>query len=100
MPTAEDVRQSSPFFRRLSEVDLERLASIAITKVYEKGETVFSEGDSPAYLHTLASGPAGTPGRHHLDEETQALRAHRRSRKFRAHGARACRRAAPQSAAP
>ncbi len=56
MPTAEDVRQSSPFFRRLSEVDLERLASIAVAKTYEKGEIVFSEGDEPAYLHTIASG--------------------------------------------
>jgi CRP-like cAMP-binding protein len=56
MPTAEDVRQSSPFFRRLSEVDLARLASIAVSKRYEKGEIVFSEGEHPAYLHTIASG--------------------------------------------
>jgi CRP/FNR family transcriptional regulator len=56
MPTAEDVRQSSPFFRRLSEVDLERLASIAVSRTYEKGEVVFSEGDQPAYLHTIARG--------------------------------------------
>ena len=56
MPTAEDVRRSSPFFRRLAEEDLERLASIAVTRNYEKGETLFSEGDVPAYLHTISSG--------------------------------------------
>ncbi len=56
MVTAEDVRQSSPFFRRLSEVDLERLAGIAVSRTYEKGDVVFSEGDAPAYLHTIARG--------------------------------------------
>lgn len=56
MVTADDVRQSSPYFRRLSTVDLERLASIAVSKTYERGEVVFSEGDEPAYLHTIAVG--------------------------------------------
>ena len=56
MVTAEDVRQSSPFFRRLSEVDLERLAGIAVSRTYKKGDVVFSEGDAPTYLHTIARG--------------------------------------------
>lgn len=56
MPTAEDVRNSSPFFRRLSLEDLQRLAEIAISQTWEKGETVFSEGDDPTYLHTISSG--------------------------------------------
>jgi CRP-like cAMP-binding protein len=56
MPTAEDVRQSSPFFRRLSDVDLERLAGIAVSRTYDKGDVVFSEGDAPTYLHTISSG--------------------------------------------
>lgn len=56
MVTAADVRESSPFFRRLSEVDLERLASIAVSRTYEKGDVVFSEGDAPTYLHAIASG--------------------------------------------
>jgi CRP-like cAMP-binding protein len=56
MARAADVRESSPFFRRLSEVDLARLASIAVSRTYEKGEVVFSEGDAPAYLHTIANG--------------------------------------------
>jgi CRP/FNR family transcriptional regulator len=56
MVTPEDVRQSSPFFRRLSPVDLERLASIAVSKTFERGGVVFAEGDAPAYLHTIASG--------------------------------------------
>ena len=56
MITAAAVGESSPFFRRLSEVDLARLASIAVSRTYEKGEVVFSEGDAPAYLHTIANG--------------------------------------------
>jgi CRP/FNR family transcriptional regulator len=56
MVAAADVRESSPFFRRLAEVDLERLAAIAVARGYEKGDVVFSEGDAPAYLHTIVSG--------------------------------------------
>jgi len=56
MVTAEDVRRSSPYFRRLSQVDLERLAGIAVSRTYDRGEVVFSEGDEPAYLHTIAEG--------------------------------------------
>jgi CRP-like cAMP-binding protein len=56
MVTAGDVRQSSPYFRRLSRVDLERLAGIAVARTYDKGDVVFSEGDEPAYLHTIAEG--------------------------------------------
>jgi CRP-like cAMP-binding protein len=56
MPTADDVRRSSPFFRRLSEDDLERLAGIAVSRTYEKGDVIFAEGDAPAYVHTITSG--------------------------------------------
>jgi CRP-like cAMP-binding protein len=56
MVTAQQVRESSPFFRRLSWEDLERLAGIAIARTYEKGDVVFSEGDEPHFLHTIASG--------------------------------------------
>jgi CRP-like cAMP-binding protein len=56
MVTAADVRESSPFFRRLSVTDLERLAAIAVSRSYDRGDVVFSEGDTPAYLHTIASG--------------------------------------------
>jgi len=56
MVTPDQVRESSPFFRRLSWEDLERIAGIAIAKTYEKGDLVFSEGDQPAFLHTIASG--------------------------------------------
>jgi len=56
MVTAEQVRESSPFFRRLSQEDLERLAGIAVAKTYEKGDLIFSEGDEPHFLHTIASG--------------------------------------------
>jgi CRP/FNR family transcriptional regulator len=56
MITAAEVRESSPFFRRLSEVDLERLAAIAISRAYDRGDVVFSEGDAPTYLHSIASG--------------------------------------------
>jgi len=43
MVTAGDVRQSSPFFRRLSDVDLERLPRIAVSRTYEKGDVVLTE---------------------------------------------------------
>jgi CRP-like cAMP-binding protein len=56
MVTAQQVRESSPFFRRLSWEDLERLAGIAIARTYDKGDVVFSEGDEPHFLHTIASG--------------------------------------------
>jgi CRP-like cAMP-binding protein len=56
MVSADDVRRSRPFFRRLAPEDLGRLASIAVSRTYEKGDVVFSEGDAPAYLHTIASG--------------------------------------------
>ena len=56
MPTAEDVRRSSPYFRHLSQENLERLASIAVSRSYHKGEILFSEGEVPTYLHTISSG--------------------------------------------
>jgi len=58
MVTAEEVRRSSPFFRRLSPRDLDRIASIAIAKTYERGEAIFREGEEPAYLHTIVQGRA------------------------------------------
>jgi CRP-like cAMP-binding protein len=54
--TADQIRKSSPFFRRLSGEDLERLATIAVARTYEKGDAVFSQGEEPRYLHTIASG--------------------------------------------
>jgi len=56
MVTPEQVRESSPFFRRLSGEDLERLAGIAVAKTYEKGDVIFSEGDEAHFLHTIAGG--------------------------------------------
>jgi CRP/FNR family transcriptional regulator len=56
MVTGQQIRESSPFFRRLSGEDLERLAGIAVAKTYEKGDIIFSEGDEPHFLHTIASG--------------------------------------------
>jgi CRP-like cAMP-binding protein len=56
MVTAQQIRESSPFFRRLSREDLDRLAGIALAKTYEKGDLIFSEGDEPRFLHTIASG--------------------------------------------
>lgn len=56
MVTAEEVRSSSPFFRRLARQDLDKVAGIAIAKTYEKGETIFYEGEAPAYIHTIVRG--------------------------------------------
>jgi CRP-like cAMP-binding protein len=56
MVTADQVRKSSPFFRRLTEEDLDRLAAIAVARTYGKGDVVFSQGEEPRYLHTIVSG--------------------------------------------
>ncbi len=56
MPVSLDLLQSSLFFRRLAPEDLQRVAAIASAKTYEKGEVIFSEGDAPYVLFTIASG--------------------------------------------
>lgn len=56
MPSVDDAIRASTLFKRLSHEDVHRLAAIALTRVFERGETLFSEGDPSDYLHTLVSG--------------------------------------------
>ena len=56
MASVEDLLRSSTLYRNLSVEDQERLASVSLARSYEKGQTIFSEGDQPAFLFTIASG--------------------------------------------
>jgi CRP/FNR family transcriptional regulator len=53
--TAEILR-STPVFRQLTEQDRHLLARIGRTRIYPKGETIFSEGDEAEHLYTVARG--------------------------------------------
>jgi CRP/FNR family transcriptional regulator len=56
MASVEELLRSSPLYRNLSAEDQRRLASVSVAKAYEKGDVIFSEGDSPDVLVTIASG--------------------------------------------
>lgn len=55
-PTAEELLQSAPLYRRVPADDRRRLAAATIVKSYAKGETVFSEGDAAEAFITIAEG--------------------------------------------
>ncbi|HSD66349.1 MAG TPA: Crp/Fnr family transcriptional regulator [Vicinamibacteria bacterium] len=56
MASVEDLLRSSTLYRNLSAEDQKRLAAVSLARTYEKGETIFAEGDAPAFLVTIASG--------------------------------------------
>ena len=56
MASVEELLRSSALYRNLSKEDERRVAAVAIARSYEKGETIFSEGDPSDYLYTIASG--------------------------------------------
>ncbi len=56
MASVEELLRSSTLYRPLSREDQQRLARVSLAKSYEKGETIFSEGDAPDFLVTIASG--------------------------------------------
>ena len=56
MASVEELLSSSTLYRPLSPEDQRRLARVSVAKTYEKGETIFSEGDAPDFLVTIASG--------------------------------------------
>jgi CRP/FNR family transcriptional regulator len=56
MASVEELLRSSTLYRNLSGEDQKRLAAVSLAKFYEKGATIFSEGDSPDFLVTIASG--------------------------------------------
>jgi CRP-like cAMP-binding protein len=56
MASVEELLRSSTLYRNLSGEDQKRLASVSLARFYEKGETIFQEGDPPDFLVTIASG--------------------------------------------
>jgi CRP-like cAMP-binding protein len=56
MASVEELLRSSTLYRNLSGEDQKRLAAVSLAKFYEKGETIFAEGDPPDFLVTIASG--------------------------------------------
>jgi CRP-like cAMP-binding protein len=56
MASVEELLRSSTLYRRLSPEDLQRLAAVSVARTYEKGDTIFSEGDPPDFLVTIAGG--------------------------------------------
>ena len=56
MASVEELLRSSTLYRNLSGEDQKRLAAVSLAKFYEKGDTIFREGDPPDFLVTIASG--------------------------------------------
>jgi CRP-like cAMP-binding protein len=59
MPTHEqldEVLRRTIIFRRLSADDRQRLAAVAHTREFDKGETLFQEGDASDHLYTVVTG--------------------------------------------
>jgi CRP/FNR family transcriptional regulator len=52
----DDVLRRTPIFRRLSADDRQRVAAVASTRDFDKGEVLFSEGDASDYLYTIVAG--------------------------------------------
>jgi CRP/FNR family transcriptional regulator len=54
-PVVEALRTAT-LYRSLSEDDRQRLAEVALVKSWDKGETIFSEGDPSDFLLTVLAG--------------------------------------------
>src|SRR5438045_1454764 len=52
----DDVLRRTTIFRRLSPDDRQRLAAVASTREFGKGDLLFSEGDESDYLCTVVTG--------------------------------------------
>ena len=52
----DDILRRTSIFRRLSPEDRQRLASVASVRTYDKGATLFLEGDASDELYTVVSG--------------------------------------------
>ena len=48
--------RTASLYRGLSEDDRRRLAEVALVKSWERGETIFSEGDPSDFLLTVLTG--------------------------------------------
>jgi CRP/FNR family transcriptional regulator len=56
--TVAEALRTTALYRGLSEDDRHRLAQVAVVKAWDKGETIFDEGDPPDFLLTVLSGRA------------------------------------------
>ncbi len=56
MASVEELLRSSTLYRNLSGEDQRRLAAVSLARFYDKGDTIFREGDAPDFLVTIASG--------------------------------------------
>jgi CRP/FNR family transcriptional regulator len=56
--TVVEALRTAPLYRGLAEEDRRRLAEVALVKSWDRGETIFSEGDPSDYLVTVLTGRA------------------------------------------
>jgi CRP-like cAMP-binding protein len=54
--SVEELLRSSTLYRQVSAEDQQRLARVSLAKSYDKGDTLFAEGDAPDFLYTIVSG--------------------------------------------
>jgi CRP-like cAMP-binding protein len=52
----DEVLRRTVIFRRLSSEDRQRVAAVATLREFDKGATLFQEGDPPDHLYTVISG--------------------------------------------
>jgi CRP/FNR family transcriptional regulator, nitrogen oxide reductase regulator len=52
----KELLRASPLFRSLAPEDIGRVAEVAHSRTYERGDVLFREGDSPDYLFEIAAG--------------------------------------------
>jgi CRP-like cAMP-binding protein len=57
-PAMDEAFRASALFRALAPEDRSRLAEVSVVRSYEKGQTLFSEGDPSDFLFTVLSGRA------------------------------------------
>ena len=55
-PPIDDVLRSSTIFRRVAPADRTRLAAVATLRTFDKGATLFAEGDGSDHLYVVATG--------------------------------------------
>jgi CRP/FNR family transcriptional regulator, nitrogen oxide reductase regulator len=52
----DEVLRKTTLFRRLAPEDRQRLAAVAQTRDFEKGATIFAEGDASEWMYTIVTG--------------------------------------------
>lgn len=57
-PSTDDALRAVAFFKPLSPEDRARLADVALVRSYEKGDSLFAEGDPSDFIYTILSGRA------------------------------------------